>query len=412
MSARAHRPGALLRDPVYLRVWLIGLFSGIARWLEMLVLGVFAFEVTGSPFLVALLVILRWLPLAVFGSIIGAFADRLAPQAMLRVGLAVASIVSITVCLLAVYGVVAYWHVAIATFVSGLIWCTDLPVRRRILGDAAGSGRIAAAMSLDSASSNATRMLGPLFGGLVYHWLGTAGAFGLATGLYLISVALILTIPIAAAGKVRGTRLGAVVRELREAFGFAMRDRDVLRILMVTVVFNVWGFPFVTMIPVIGDEELKLSASWVGILGALEGGGAFLGSVLIAFRRPTTNYRALYFFGVMGYLVFVFVTGWMASAVPAGATLFLTGLCAAGFSTMQSALIYSTAPPAMRSRLLGLLVISIGTGLIGFVNVGLMAEWFGGSTAIRIIAVEGVIALTLIGLGWRELRHGRPGDAD
>ncbi len=29
-----HRLRDLLRDPVYLRIWLVGGFSGIARWLE------------------------------------------------------------------------------------------------------------------------------------------------------------------------------------------------------------------------------------------------------------------------------------------------------------------------------------------------------------------------------------------
>ena len=78
-------------------------------------------------------------------------------------------------------------------------------------------------------------------------------------------------------------------------------------------------------------------------------------------------------------------------------------LMAAGFSTMQSTLIYSVAPPEMRGRLFGVLVICIGTGLIGFANIGLMGELFGGSGAIRIVAAEGIIPLILIGIGWRQL---------
>jgi hypothetical protein len=83
--------------------------------------------------------------------------------------------------------------------------------------------------------------------------------------------------------------------------------------------------------------------------------------------------------------------------------LFFVGLMAAGFSTMQSTLIYSVAPPEMRGRLFGVLVICIGTGLIGFANIGLMGELFGGSGAIRIVAAEGIIPLILIGVGWRQL---------
>jgi hypothetical protein len=61
----------------------------------------------------------------------------------------------------------------------------------------------------------------------------------------------------------------------------------------------------------------------------------------------------------------------------------------------------------MRGRLFGLLVLFIGTGLIGFANAGLMGEWFGGSTAIQIIAAEGVLPLLNIGFGWRQLRRQR-----
>ena len=41
-------------------------------------------------------------------------------------------------------------------------------------------------MSLDSATSNAMRLIGPLFGGLLYQWLGLGGAFGLAAALYAL----------------------------------------------------------------------------------------------------------------------------------------------------------------------------------------------------------------------------------
>jgi MFS family permease len=87
------------------------------------------------------------------------------------------------------------------------------------------------------------------------------------------------------------------------------------------------------------------------------------------------------------------------------AVLFCIGLAGACFTTMQSTLIYSVAPPGMRGRLFGLMAICIGTGLIGFFNVGLMGEWFGGSAAIRIVAAEGLIPLLLVGIGWRQLRR-------
>ncbi len=393
----------LLGNFQFVRIWLVGIFSGIARWLEMLVAGVYAFDTTGSPFLVALLVILRMLPLVAFGSIVGTFADRLSPKIFMCVTMFGAMLVSGTVFVLFLTGQDSYWLVAVASFISGLVWTTDMPLRRRMLGDVAGMARVAQAMSLDAATNNATRMLGPLFGGLIYQWQGASGAYMLSAVLYAACVAVLVFVSakLVNAGALRPA--SRALDDLRAGFAYAVRDRDVLRIMLVTIIFNLWGFPFLAMIPVVGRDELEVSASIIGGLTALEGGGAFLGSLIIAARVRIPSYRRLYYFGMLGYLFAAFTAGWMVDVVPMALVLIVVGLCASGFSTMQSTLIYTVAPPEMRGRLFGVLVICIGSGLVGFTNIGLMGEWFGGSTAMRIVAAEGLIPLLIIGFGWRQL---------
>ena len=164
-------------------------------------------------------------------------------------------------------------------------------------------------MSLDSATNNATRMLGPLLGGILYQWLGTSGAFALSASLYALSVVLILTVPATAARIAEREKPTRIRHDLRDALGTVARDPDILRVLLVTVVFNVWGFPFVSMIPVIGSEELSLGAGWIGVLAALEGCGALLGALCIALSIRPTGFRSLYYFGTLGYLVLIFATG-------------------------------------------------------------------------------------------------------
>src|SRR4051794_39155093 len=57
------------------RLWLIGLVVFAVRWLEMIVVGVFVYQHTGSAFDVALMTMLRMVPMALFGALIGAFAE-------------------------------------------------------------------------------------------------------------------------------------------------------------------------------------------------------------------------------------------------------------------------------------------------------------------------------------------------
>ena len=52
----------LLRLPDFLRLWLVGGFANAMRWLELLVSGVFAYEVTGSALAATAVVAARQLP--------------------------------------------------------------------------------------------------------------------------------------------------------------------------------------------------------------------------------------------------------------------------------------------------------------------------------------------------------------
>ncbi|GIR54506.1 MAG: hypothetical protein CM15mP62_19770 [Rhodospirillaceae bacterium] len=66
-----------------------------------------------------------------------------------------------------------------------------MPIRRRLLGDLAGD-KVSAAMGLDSATGNATRMMGPLLGGIMLQLVGMFGVFWLSGFLYAICLLLII----------------------------------------------------------------------------------------------------------------------------------------------------------------------------------------------------------------------------
>jgi hypothetical protein len=91
----------------------------------------------------------------------------------------------------------------------------------------------------------------------------------------------------------------------------------------------------------------------------------------------------------------------MSHPLVAGSVLLLTGLAAAGFSVMQSTLIYLLAPGDMRSRVFGVLAVCIGTGPIGFVHLGLLADWIGAQAATATIGIEGLLVMAASFRLWR-----------
>lgn len=395
--------GPLARNAEYSKIWTVGFLTGIMRWLELLAFGVYAFDTTGSPSLVALLVILRFLPLALFGVFLGALADMLSARRLLMLTLAGVCLSSLAMWALFAFGTPQYWHVAIAAFISGAFWASDFPIRRKMIGDVVSGPRLASGMAIDQATSNGTRALGPVAGGVIYEALGLGGVFGLGVALFALSLFIAFTIRAGAAPQAEASDVGRLLRPLKgavEAARTAARDGDIARILLVTVALNVWGFPYMAMVPVIGRDDLGLSPGVVGALTSAEGLFALLGALAVARWARPRWYRAIYAGGTLGLLVMVGLLGAAPSLWTLALGLCVGGLCVACFAAMQTTLIYMVAPPGMQGRFLGLMTICIGTGVIGFANVGLTAELFGATNALWIIALEGLIPMALIVRRW------------
>jgi predicted MFS family arabinose efflux permease len=191
---------------------------------------------------------------------------------------------------------------------------------------------------------------------------------------------------------------GSILARITEGLRLVRGDRRLLGILLVTVIFNLFTWPFTSMIPVIGRDSLGLGPEGVGLLASMDGVGAFLGALLLAlFARPAW-YGRIYCWGVLVYTVIVTLFALTPDPLLAGLTLVGTGLAQACFATMQTTLVYLAAPPEMRSRILGVLSVCIGSAPFGFLWVGLLAEAIG---AVGATATTGVVGLVAMLLSWR-----------
>ena len=215
-----------------------------------------------------------------FGAIVGALAERLERRTALIVVVISMLLSSLVLALLAWSDALAVWHVALASFVNGIAWTTDNPVRRTMIGEVVGPDRMSAAMSLDVGANNASRMLGPTLGGVLLATVGIGGAFAVSVACYLVAVAAAMRIH--HRNTVRPPARDRLERMI-EGFMLVRRDRRLVGTLVVTVIYNTFGWPFTSMIPVIGQDNLGLGAVGIGLLASMDGVGAFCGAVAIAF---------------------------------------------------------------------------------------------------------------------------------
>lgn len=397
---------SLLRDRGFLALWGVGALNSTGRWLEMLVIAIFVFEQTRSPLLVASMLMLRLLPMALFGMFGGVVAHRFERWLILRIASSCVVVLTFIMFTLAFNDAIQVWHVGFASFISGLVWSSDFPVRRTLMGDIAGPVGISRAMSLDVLAGAATRMLGPLMGGILYQQIGLAGAFLLSAALYLAGFALLFLKKRAPADHHPAT--DSVLDNLREGWHALRGSRTLPGILAVTVVFNVWGFPFISMVPVFGADVLQLDAAAVGVLASSEGAGALLGAIALSLFARSEHARYLYFGSVVAYCLFALAFSFSSWIWLSGGLLLVVGFVSAAFGAMQSALVIMNAPKGFERQMMGVLSVCIGTAPLGFLHIGLLGDWLGVPLACAITAAEGVAAMLLVVWRWPKLLSTQP----
>jgi MFS family permease len=393
----------VVENASFRRLWLAGALASAMRWLDLLVVGVFVFDLTDSALHVAVFFFFRMIPRVIFGVAIGTLADRVSRQTLLVVGFVALSLVSAALGALVLSGRIEYWHLLIGAFVAGIFWSNEFPVRRAMIGDVVPLTLIGRAVALDIGTSAFTRMLGPFLGGALLVGVGVEAAF-FVEAVTFIAAALVVA-SLRYAPPVREGPRATPLRDVAEAFRYVRASQLLMGVFAVSFVMNLLAFPYTSMVPVIGRDTLEIDAVRIGLLFSAEGLGAVLGSALIAGRVPERSYSRIYYFGSMLYLVCVLLFSRSEIYPLSLAVLWVAGFGMTSFATMQTTLVVASAAPEMRGRALGALSISIGSGPLGALHMGVLAGSLGAPLATSISATEGIVVLALVGLMWPVLRR-------
>jgi MFS family permease len=384
----------------YRRRWVIGGLTGIARWLEFVATAIFVYQLSRSPELVALLAVLRMVPYIVFGPLMGALADTLNHKQLLVASVIVMVATSTIMVALTAAGAATYAAVAAAVMASGAFWASDMPIRRRLLVDAVDGARVAAALGFDNSTMYATRALGPALGGATYQLLGITGIYALIAASYLICLWLAVRVDArrehlpAIAPAWASLRLLLPPKDLIE-------DRRFQIIMGVTLVYNLWCFPFVTMVPVIASRDFALTPTLVGALSACDGVGGTIGAMVVGMLATQRTLFRFYYLGALAFALLALALSWHLTVSTAIGVLVLIGMAAASYSSTQYALVYTMAAPDIRGRATGMLSIFIGSSMLGHYHTGLLFERLGSARAMQVMMAEAIAVMLVLAMLWQ-----------
>ena len=386
---------SLFASGAFVRLWGVGVITNVTLWFEVLAASLFTLQVTGSGFAVALVTAARAAPLLVVGAPAGVFSDAWDRKKIVLTGLLVSAGSASAVSLLAWLGRLEPLHVGLAALVSGVVYATEMPARRRMIAESAGDGQVDRAIAADSLTGYAARCVGPILGGWAYQTTGLAGAFFASSLCSLVAFAC--AIGLEHRQVLRRLAWGAVRTDLFDALRFTALRPTLIMLLAVTFTMNLCGYSYTTLIAPVAKLGFDLDATQTGFLAAAEPGGAFLGGLLLM-RLELPGLRI--FWLMAGVLILT--GGLVATAVAGLAGLPFVGICAvlasagigsAIYTNNQTSIVMAETPPALRSRMFGLVTIVIGSWPFGMLLAGALVSVLSPLVAMATLGVLGIASI-------------------
>lgn len=392
-----------LHHPDFRRFFVAQLVAQTGTWMQTVAQAWLVLQITPSPFKLGLIGTLQFAPILLFSLVTGALADRLPKRRVLLFTQTALAGQALGLAALVASGRVEYWHVAVLAFGTGLANVIDQPARQSLVAEIVGRADVGSAVSLNSASFNAARIVGPSVGGLVIAGAGVVPAFLLNALGFAISISILLTLE--AHGRPR-SRPGRVRDDIRTGLHYALRRPEIVLTLALLFAVALCVFNFTVYVPLVARTVLDVGAQGFGFLMAALGVGAVSGALAVGALGPRHPPRSL-MFGAAAIACTALValsavrTFWAAAVVLFVMGFFGLVLVASCNTTMQLA-----APDELRGRLMSLYtLIWGGTFPIGAFIVGSVSEQWGVGRALLVNGALGLSGVAVLLVWWQSRRR-------
>jgi len=358
--------------------------ANMGSWMQSIAQDWLIFELTHSSTAVGVTMALQFLPMLLLGLHAGAVADRLSKRRILLITQSLNATATLALAVITISGAVRAVDVYAFALLSGLIFAFDGPARQAFVTEVVSEGKLRAAISLNAAVFQATRLIGPAIASVLIATAGTGWVFALNAACYLgPTIGLLLLRP----ADLQPAPLAPKARSSVLAAARYLRGRpDVCWTIFLVGMLGTFGLNFPIVLTAMAKSAFGGNASTYGLFNIVLGVGSAAGAVLAgAGTRPRT--RAIVttaaIFGVLQAT---------AALAPDLAT-FLVLLIAMGFvnlvcQAMANASVQLAVDPEIRGRVMGLyMLVFIGGTPIGAPIIGAVTTHYGARTGMLVCGV-------------------------
>jgi MFS family permease len=363
------------------RLFLVGQFVSLCgTWIQAVAQGWLVLQLTDSAFAVGLVTALGSLPILLLTLYGGVLADRVNKRRFVLILQSLMAIEGLTLGVLTWLDLVTvHWVMGLAIF-FGTLTAFEVPTRQALIADIVPRKDLLNAIALGSSAFNVARVIGPAVAGVLISTVGLAACFLVNAASYLAVIASLLMMTTETPPATSTVPHGVA---LREGFRYIFGNVWPRALITIVAAFAVFGFPFMTMMPVFAREALHLDAGGYGAMLSSVGLGAAAAAFFMAAAGGRVPQRLLVFGSAISFGLILagaaFAPGFWSAAVLftlAGCVMALNGIAVNNMLQVQ-------APDSLRGRVMGFYAfVVLGMAPFGSFQAGWIAERFGVRPAV------------------------------
>lgn len=387
-------------EPDYRRFWTSQFVSNVGSWMQTVAQGWLVYRLTDSAFLLGFVGFAGSAPSILLMLPGGVLADQLDRRKVLRASQWAQALAALLLALSIRLGHINVWQIIAAAVVVGTAIAFSAPAYQAMVVDLLDDrSRLPNAIAMNSLQFNLSRAIGPLIAGV------TLSAYGSFWCFFLNAISFLPLIWVLGRVSTRQEPVqnsGALWARLAEGVRYVRDDRIVFLLIAIVAAASLFGYPFVTLMPLLARKLFRDDAAGLGWLMGGVGAGALAGSLLLAIRTPEEGESRKIITGSLGVFgTALAVAGLMRWTPAVVASLVLSGVAMVVCVALCNTSIQRRVPDAMRGRVLSMYTFAFFAFLpFGNLMSGLLAEQRGiGRALVELgagLLISAVVAVTLL----------------
>lgn len=373
------------------RLWFFGQgVSLMGTWMQWVAQGWLVYQLTGSKLALGTISFIGSIPTLFLMLPAGALIDRMSRRNVMLGAQIMMTVQAAMLAMLTGAGALRVWHIALLSAVLGVANSFDAPARLALTVDMVDDRRdLTSAVALNSSMFNMARIVGPAVGGMILAGLGATWCFALNAVTFLAVLAALWVMRFPPRQGVGASE--PLLVQIRAGFRYVRRDEAVRTMIALVVVSSLFSFGYSTLLPAYAADVLHVGEAGLGMLNAVAGVGALVGSLAVAslgsFRRKGLLLTASNLAFPCAVILFAFSRSFLLSLI----LLAVLGLAFVVQTSLINTLIQTSVPDALRGRVMSMFSFSFfGMAPFGSLFAGAVAQALGITAGV---AVGGAIAL-------------------